>query len=466
MKISIKLGLWFFICIFIIEASSMFFLHRNVVHSLVNEELDSLKSRGNSHSDVLDISYDESTLHHIQIMETGTDTEVVITDEVGKIMISSKPIDDGMGKILTRNSVDLDAPNEGLILQADWQNEQYISTVSSFKGPKGDIGYVYMFKSTDQIQRFISRLNEHFILASVLILFFMLITIFFLSKALTKPLISMKEATRKISKGDFSVSLPKTTNDEIGELSTSIQKLANDLNYLKKERTEFLASISHELRTPLTYIKGYTDIARRENLSEKDRLSYLNIIYEEANHVGDLLKELFDLAKMDQNTFTISKEKVKIGSFMYSIFQKMKPAFDSKGVRLEFVCKINAVVDIDPIRFEQVLLNLLDNALKYSDTHTLTTIEITNEGNLVKIFVKDQGIGIPAEDLPYIFDRLYRVDKSRSRLTGGYGIGLSIVKEIVDAHGGNITVESQLNKGTCFKITLKGLYDDNSFVNR
>ncbi|MCM3411394.1 sensor histidine kinase [Metabacillus sp. YM-086] len=466
MKISIKLGLWFFICIFIIEASSMFFLHRNVVHSLVNEELESLKSRGNSHSDVLEISYDETTLHHIQVMETETETEVVITDDIGKIKISSKQIDDGMDKILTRKIIDLEALNEGLILQSDWQNTQYISTVSSFQTPNGDIGYVYMFKSTDQIQHFISRLNEHFILASLLILFFLLITIFFLSRALTKPLISMKEATRKISNGDFSVSLPKASKDEIGELSTSIQTLANDLNYLKKERTEFLASISHELRTPLTYIKGYTDIARRENISDKERLNYLNIIYEESNHVGDLLKELFDLAKMDQNTFSITKEKIYICSFMNSIFQKMKPAFDSKGVRLELVCEINSVVDIDPIRFEQVLLNLLDNALKYSDTHTLTTIEITNEKNFVNIFVKDQGIGIPDEDLPYIFDRLYRVDKSRSRLTGGYGLGLSIVKEIVGAHGGNITVESQLNKGTCFKITLKGLYNDNSFVNR
>ncbi|UPG62214.1 sensor histidine kinase [Metabacillus endolithicus] len=444
----------------------MFFLHRNVVHSLVNEELESLKSRGNSHSDVLEISYDETTLHHIQVMETETETEVVITDDIGKIKISSKQIDAEMDKILTRNILDLEALNEGLILQSDWQNTPYISTVSSFKTPNGHIGYVYMFKSTDQIQHFISRLNEHFILASVLILFFMLITIFFLSKALTKPLISMKEATRKISNGDFSVSLPKASKDEIGELSTSIQTLANDLNYLKKERTEFLASISHELRTPLTYIKGYTDIARRENISEKERLNYLDIIYEESNHVGDLLKELFDLAKMDQNTFPISKEKINICSFMNSIFQKMKPAFKSKGVKLEFTCKTEAVVDIDPTRFEQILLNLLDNSLKYSEMNSLTQIEITNENNFVNIIVKDQGIGIPDEDLPYIFDRLYRVEKSRSRLTGGYGLGLSIVKEIVGAHGGNITVESQLNKGTCFKITLKGFYDDNNFVNR
>ncbi|HZH62430.1 MAG TPA: HAMP domain-containing sensor histidine kinase [Metabacillus sp.] len=457
MKISIKLGLWFFICIFIIESSSMFFLHRNVVHSLVNEELDALKSRGNSHSDVLEIAYDEATLHHIQIMESKTDTEVVITDHAGEIMIASTSIDRGIEKILKRKIATDTMHKNGLIIQSDWQNEQFIATVSPFEDENGHLGYVYMFKSTKQIQDFISQLNEHFILASLLILFFLLVTISFLSRALTKPLISMKEATKKISKGDFTVSLPKTSRDELGELSTSIQTLANDLNYLRTERNEFLASISHELRTPLTYIKGYTDITRRNNIDEKERLNYLNIIYEESNHVSNLLKELFELAKMDQNNFTISKEKVNICLFMQSIIRKMKPAFESKGVNLEIVCKVIADVHIDPIRFEQVFLNLLDNALKYSDSQTLTTIEVIKENELITITVKDQGSGIPADDLPYIFDRLYRVDKSRSRLTGGFGLGLSIVKEIVDAHGGNITVESQLKKGTCFRITLKEL---------
>ncbi|WP_226529736.1 sensor histidine kinase [Metabacillus niabensis] len=463
MKISIKLGLWFFICIFIIEASSMFFLHRNVVHSLVNEELNALKLRGNSHRDVIEISYDESTLHHIKIMESQTDTEVVITNDAGKVITSSKTVDLEMDKILKTKH---EESQNGLIIQSDWQDERYISTVSPFQAPNGEIGYVYMFKSTDQIQHVISRLNEHFILASVLIIFLMLFTIFFLSKALTKPLILMKEATRRISKGDFSVSLPKTSNDEIGELSTSIQILANDLNYLKKERNEFLGSISHELRTPLTYIKGYADIAKRNNLSETDRLHYIHIIYEESNHVSNLLTELFNLAKMDQNTFSISKEKVNICLFMQSIFQKMKPAFESKGIKLEFICQKETFAHIDPIRFEQVFLNLLDNSIKYSDTKTLTTIELTKKENIIDIYVRDQGQGIPAEDLPYIFDRLYRVDKSRSRLTGGYGLGLSIVKEIIDAHGGTISIESQLNKGTCFKITLKELYDEKSFADR
>lgn len=125
----------------------------------------------------------------------------------------------------------------------------------------------------------------------------------------------MKEATKKLSKGDFSVTLPRPSNDELGELSQSIQTLANDLNYLRQERNEFLASVSHELRTPLTYINGYADIAKRKELSESDRFKYLDIIHEESQRLSRLLKELFDLAKLDQNTFSISKEQIDFSIF-------------------------------------------------------------------------------------------------------------------------------------------------------
>lgn len=453
MKISIKLGLWFFICIFIIETCSMLYLHRNVVHSLVHEELNSLIARGNSHRDVLEDSFDTTTLHHIGLMESQTDTEVVIKNTKGEIIETSKPLDNGMKKILN-TKVD-NISRDGLILQSDWQKERYIATVTLFSGENGHHGYVYMFKNTNQVQHFISQLNNHFILASLLILFFMLITIYFLSKALTKPLVSMKEATRKLSHGDFSVSLPATSNDELGELSNSIRTLANDLNYLKKERNEFLANISHELRTPLTYIKGYADITQRNTLDETERINYLNIIQEEANHVSDLLKELFELAKMDQNTFPISKEHINIRLFLEAIYNKVLPIFKSRGMYLELYCKEDLFVEIDPLRFEQVFLNLLDNALKYSKENTTTSIKVIQENTNIIILIEDQGQGIPPDDLPHIFERLYRVEKSRSRLTGGFGLGLAIVKEIIEDHNGEISIESQVGKGTSFKIVLK-----------
>lgn len=453
MKISLKLGLWFFVCLLIIETSSMGYLHRHVIKSRAMQELNSLKERGNSHRDVLEISSDPSTLDHIALMESKTDTEVVIKDASGEIIVASGPIDSNMKRIINKPIEKL--PRSGLILQSDLKDEIYIATVSPFNTEDKDKGFVYMFKTTDQVQTLISQLNRHFVYASLIILFFMLITIFFLSRSLTKPLIVMKEATKKLSKGDFTVSLPSMSKDEIGELSRSIQTLANDLNHLKQERNEFLASVSHELRTPLTYIKGYSDIGRRPSLEEKQRIHYFNIINEESEHLSQLVKELFDLARLDQNTFTIHKERVNIGSYLQAIYERVLPAFKDKGIQLELVCEDNLFCSLDPTRFDQVLLNLLDNALKYSNQNTTTQLKAFKKDKRINIIIKDEGIGIPKEDLPYVFERLYRVEKSRSRATGGFGLGLAIVKELVEAHGGDISVKSKVREGTCFKIVLK-----------
>ncbi|MEJ9230007.1 ATP-binding protein [Peribacillus butanolivorans] len=460
MKISFKLGLWMFVCIFLIETVSMIYLHNKVVHSRINQELESLKSRGNSHRDVLEISYDNSTLHHIGLMESHTDTDVVITNTKGDILLSSEKVNSGMKKILKKDLSQV--PRKGLIIQSSWKEERYIATVTPFNSDKVNEGYVYMFKNTGDVEDLISQLNKHFLFATLLLLFFMLITIYFLSKALTRPLITMKEATTKLSKGNFSVSVPVRSKDELGELAQSIQSLANELNYLKKERNEFLASISHELRTPLTYIKGYADIARRKDLDIPERTQYLEIIHEESKRLNSLLDELFNIARMDVNTFTISKETVPLSSFLQSVYEKVLPAFTNKNIQLNLECKDNLFMDIDPSRFEQVLLNLLDNALKYSNEYTVTTIKATESIGSISISIIDQGVGIPRADIPHVFDRLYRVEKSRARATGGFGLGLSIVKQLVEVQGGTISVKSSIEQGTCFTIIFKEKKNEDS----
>ncbi|MFE4242555.1 HAMP domain-containing sensor histidine kinase [Peribacillus butanolivorans] len=460
MKISFKLGLWMFVCIFLIETVSMIYLHNKVVHSRIIQELESLKSRGNSHRDVLEISYDNSTLHHIGLMESHTDTDVVITNTKGDILLSSEKVNSGMKKILKKDLSQV--PRKGLIIQSSWKEERYIATVTPFNSDKVNEGYVYMFKNTGDVEDLISQLNKHFLFATLLLLFFMLITIYFLSKALTRPLITMKEATTKLSKGNFSVSVPVRSKDELGELAQSIQSLANELNYLKKERNEFLASISHELRTPLTYIKGYADIARRKDLDIPERTQYLEIIHEESKRLNSLLDELFNIARMDVNTFTISKETVPLSSFLQSVYEKVLPAFTNKNIQLNLECKDNLFMDIDPSRFEQVLLNLLDNALKYSNEYTVTTIKATESIGSISISIIDQGVGIPRADIPHVFDRLYRVEKSRARATGGFGLGLSIVKQLVEVQGGTISVKSSIEQGTCFTIIFKEKKNEDS----
>ncbi|MGW8427922.1 ATP-binding protein [Peribacillus simplex] len=460
LKISFKLGLSIFVCIFLIETVSMVYLHNKVIHSRVNQELDSLKARGNSHRDVLEITYSGSTLQHIGLMESHNDTDVVITDTRGDILISSEKVNGGMEKILAKNLPQV--PRKGLIIQSSWKDERYIATVTPFICDEENKGYVYMFKDTRDVEDLIAQLNRHFLLATALLLFFMLVIIYFLSKALTRPLIAMKEATTKLSKGNFSVAVPVRSHDELGELAQSIQSLADELNYLKKERNEFLASISHELRTPLTYIKGYADVARRKYLDESERSRYLEIIHDESERLNRLLDELFNMARMDLNTFTISKETVQLSSFLRNIHEKVLPAFTNERIQLNLECKDDLFIDIDPSRFEQVILNLLDNALKYSNEYTVTTIKATECLGRISISIIDQGVGIPPEDIPHIFDRLYRVEKSRARDTGGFGLGLSIVKQLVEIQGGTISVKSDLKQGTCFTITFKEITNEDS----
>ena len=452
-KLSIKLGLVFFLIIFGLETFMFYFLHSALVDSSVEEELISLQARGNSHRAILERYFDSDTISHVTLMESEADTDVVITDIDGQILDSSVPSEFIQEYI---ESFDPGIPWEGQIVEDNWKDERFISTVSPINGNGQTAGYVYMFQTTGSIHSVIGRLNEHFKLAGLIAICLTFIIIIVLSKALANPLIKMKEATSKITKGDFSVSLPKSGDDELGDLSKSIQLLAKDLNYLRQERNEFLASISHELRTPLTYIKGYADIIHKRNLTDEERNQYLTIILEETNRLSSLIKDLFELAKIDRNTFVIQKRLVDLSGLIRKVEQKFTPAFMQKEIRFEVDCPDGLYLMVDPSRLEQIIYNLLDNSIKYSPPGSQTFLSIKNSKNVIHIKIADTGQGIPEKDIPHIFERFYRVDKSRARTLGGMGMGLAIVKELVHAHGGTISVKSEENKGTEFELIFLG----------
>lgn len=451
-KLSIKLGILFFIIIFGLETFMFFFLHNALVNSRIEEELLSLQSRGNSHRDILERHFDEDTISHVVLMESEAVTDVVVTDGNRKILDSSFN-SSRIQKYLVKPPSQI--TTKGQVLEEDWENKPYIITISPVRVNEKTVGYVYMFQETASIQSLIGRLNNHFLLAGLIALSLTFIVIILLSKALTKPLVKMKEATYQISKGNFSVTLPKTGNDELGELAESIKLLAHDLNYLTKERNDFLASISHELRTPLTYIKGYTDIVRTRDIKSEDQKKYLQIIVEETNRLSSLIEDLFSLAKIDKNSFVIQKQKVLLNNLLEKMERKLSPAFKEKQMNLIVKCPEMTYLYADPSRVEQIMINLLDNSIKYSSIGSKTYVTVIPKKKTTEIIIKDNGNGIPEEDLPYIFNRFYRVEKSRTRSLGGTGLGLAIVQELVHAQGGTINVHSKLNAGTTFTLTFQ-----------
>lgn len=456
-KLSIKIGAIFFFCILGLESFMFFFLHSALVDSRVGEELNALQARGNSHRSVLQKHFTPESIEHVALMETESTTDVVITDNHSTILGTSNEDEILLHYVQLPNA---SVPVTGMVVEKNWTKEPYIVTVSPIQQNGQSIGYVYMFQNTETVHSLILRLNQHFLLAGLLTVLLTFLIIAVLSRALTRPLIDMKNATYELSRGNYSISLPKTADDELGDLSRSIERLANELNYLTMERNDFLASISHELRTPLTYIKGYSEIALKRDLPADELKGFLQIISDESNRLNGLIKNLFELAKIDRNSFHIDQDWVNFPKLLNRIQLKLQPAFQEREMELLIHCRPELMIWADAERMEQVLLNLLDNSMKYSTAGGVTMITVDVIDQEVVILVSDRGKGIPASELSHVFDRFYRVDKSRTRSLGGSGLGLAIVKELVLAHDGEISVTSKEEEGSTFKIVLKGGHHD------
>ena len=241
------------------------------------------------------------------------------------------------------------------------------------------------------------------------------------------------------------------SNDEIGNLIDAFNQTLERLENLFTSQQRFLADVSHELRTPLTVIKGNADLMRRMKLFDEESLSSID---EEAGRLTRLVGGLLLLTQADSGKLTLNKQPVELDTLLLEVFQEMHILAGNK-VNLK-------IADIDQIQFKgdrdrlkQVLLNLVGNAIQYTPQGGDVRMGLARIGDQARIIVRDTGPGIPSEDLPYIFDRFYRAEKSRTRSSSpGFGLGLSIAKWIVENHGGTINVKSKEGQGTTFAIWL------------
>jgi len=227
------------------------------------------------------------------------------------------------------------------------------------------------------------------------------------------------------------------------------------LKQLERTREEFVANVSHELRTPLSLIKGYVETlldGARNNPEVAER--FLKIIERNTNRLDLLIQDLLTISALESERIKLHLQPVELRPLAEKIFSDLKPPADNKNIELvSQLPELAATADMN--RLEQVLANLVDNAIKYGRAQGHVTVggKKLDDGRL-EIFVQDDGPGIPAESLDRVFERFYRVDKARSRDQGGTGLGLSIVKHIVQAHGGEVWVKSELGKGATFYFTL------------
>lgn len=276
----------------------------------------------------------------------------------------------------------------------------------------------------------------------------------FVSRRIVEPLRQVMEASQRIAAGSYAERVPISGDDfEVTQLAATFNRMAEALQQTEERRQALIADVAHELRTPLTTIKGYME-ALIDDVMPADQETY-HLIYQEADRLYRLVRDLQELSRLEAGQMGLAREPVAVADLVQGVLGRVRPQFQSKGVQLAgTVAPDTGVVLGDADRLYQVMLNLLSNALQYTPVGGRVEVSAYNERERVCVAVRDNGLGISPEHLGQIFGRFYRVDKSRSRIGGGTGIGLTIVKHIVEAQGGAIAVSSLPGLGSTFTVSL------------
>jgi signal transduction histidine kinase len=277
----------------------------------------------------------------------------------------------------------------------------------------------------------------------------------FFSRRIVSPLQAMANVSQRIAKGHYDERVTVSGSDEIAQLGERFNQMAEKLETTEAMRRRLLGDVSHELRTPLTGIKGYMEglidgvlPANAETFEQ---------VHREADRLSRLVDDLQELSRVEAGAFSLDVHPVSLSALVQTTVKRLSPAYESKSVKLHLRLPPDLPqVLADEDRLVQILTNLLGNALMYTPAAGEVTVTAAPTGGEVQVSVKDTGIGIPTESLPHIFDRFYRVDKSRSRSAGGgSGVGLTIAKALVEAHGGKLCAESTgEGQGSTFIFTL------------
>lgn len=393
----------------------------------------------------------------MQMMCTTTDAALFILDTAGRPVAKSPSV-----TIHPQNASDQRAFQAALQGQSITRygysgmfNETGVLVMTPITQGDSVIGVVALFRPEHVISSAFRHIEWLLVLAGAGSILLAIGLTLGLSKRIARPLQRMAIAARELGKGNYKMKIPIEGEDEVARLGIAINDLAADLNHLQTSRNEFLADVSHELRTPLSYIRGYSQVLIEDlTQSPDEKEQYLEIIHSESKRIERLVNDLFTLAQTDEGVLKTEKEPAQLERIVQETVERMKQRAKDKGVSVHLSLDTFPEVFVDPDRIEQVMFNLLDNAIRYTGTDGVIWIRMSQSGGVLEVAVTDTGIGIPKDELPHIWDRLYRVEKSRSRERGGTGLGLAIVKQIVELHGGTVWAESTDQVGTTIAFTI------------
>ncbi len=308
--------------------------------------------------------------------------------------------------------------------------------------------------------------KDLFLSAFIILIFTALAIGLWLYRSIATPLVKLKKATQNIKEGNLDFVLDVEGNDEFSQLCQDFEEMRRRLkesteekNLIEKENKELISNISHDLKTPITAVKGYVEGIMDGVADTPEKMDrYVRTIYNKTNEMDHLINELTFYSKIDTNRIPYTFSKLNVEDYFSDCAEEVGLELETKGIELVYANYVenDVVVIADGEQIRRVIHNIIGNAIKYMDKKRgIIQIRVKDVGDFIQVEIEDNGKGIGAKDLPYIFDRFYRTDISRNSSKGGSGIGLSIVKKILEDHGGKVWATSREGIGTIMYFVLR-----------
>ena len=316
-------------------------------------------------------------------------------------------------------------------------------------------GSVFISSSINSLYENVNSLIYKIKVLLIVVSLLIMVGLYLLTYLFLKPINKFYPAIENIKKGDLGQKVDIRTSDEFSLLGDAFNSMTVRLNEVDEQREAFVANVSHELKTPLASIKLLTEnLLLQDNIEKKVYREFLKDINDEIDRLNNIVTELLSLVDLDKNKLKLDLQITYLNYILEKIIEQLNPLAKEKNIKLIFEERDRIQIKIDKNKIKQAVINIVHNAIKYSDEGSVVKIALYTDKNYATIKISDNGYGIPKESLPYIFDRFYRVDKARSRKTGGTGLGLSISKQIINMHHGTINVKSRVGSGTTFYVKI------------
>ena len=390
------------------------------------------------------------------------DADIIVVDNTGKIAYCSAEDADTFASDQLPSYV-LGATAQGDFfesgtLEGYFPKARYTAGVPiSMDTDDGEMILAFCYASTPAT--FVSGLPvtflQIFLTAAVVMLIIIIIFVASMSYSMSRPLKQMSSAAKKFAVGDFSVRVKVNSDDEIGELATAFNYMADSLSSSESMRRSFISNVSHELKTPMTTIAGFIDGMLDGTIPPERHDHYMKIVSNEVKRLSRLVTSMLSLSRIDRGELKVNRQKFDMFSLIITILASYEQKIVSRKLHIAGLEDFRSItVNADPDLMYQVVYNLIENAVKFTNEGGTIHFGVEETRYDLSIMISNTGPGIPPEDIRYVFDRFYKTDKSRSMDKKGMGLGLFIAKTIMRLHGGDIYVDSRVNELTTFTIRL------------